>query len=102
MKIAKVAAPPREAEIGEAEIRARLRAEIEVLKGSRNRLADLAAAIPPSPEETSEEDLHGPLDLATEVRAVLAIQLREKLNPLLKSLRAAAGYRPAAPRRNRG
>jgi len=90
------------AEIGEAEIRARLSVEIEVLKESRNRLADLAATIPPSPEETSEEDLHGPFDLATEIRTVLAIQLRENFNPLLKSLRAAAGYRPAAPRLDRG
>jgi hypothetical protein len=81
-------------EIGEAEIRERLRAEIEVLKGSRNRLADLAAVIPPSPQETSEEDLHGNFDLPTEVRTVLAIQLRENLNPLLKSLRAAALYQP--------
>jgi len=82
------------AEIGEAEIRARLCAEIEVLQGSRNRLADLSAAIPPSPEETSEEDLYGQFDLATEVRTVLAIQLRENFDPLLKSLRAAAKYRP--------
>jgi len=82
------------AEITEAEIRVRLWAEIEVLKGSRNRLADLAAVIPPSPQEASEEDLHGQLDLVTEIRCVLAIQLRESLNPLLKSLRAAALYQP--------
>jgi hypothetical protein len=81
-------------EIDEAEIRERLRAEIEVLKGSRNRLADLAAVIPPSPQEISEEDLHGNFDLATEIRTVLAIQLRENLNPLLKRLRAAALYQP--------
>lgn len=39
----------------------------------------------------------GPLDLATEIRAVLDIQIREHLDPLLKSLRAAAEYQPAAP-----
>src|SRR4051794_14513722 len=88
---------PHMAEISEAEIRARLRAEIEVLKGSRNRLADLWATIPPSPQETSEEDLLGHFDLATEVRTVLAIRIREDLNPLLKSLRATAEYQPAAP-----
>jgi len=82
------------AEITEAEIRVRLWAEIEVLKGSRNRLADLAAGIPASSQETSEEDLHGQFDLATEIRCVLAIQLRESLNPLLTSLRAAALYQP--------
>ena len=85
---------PEIAEIGEAEIRLRLWAEIEVLKGSRNRLADLAAGIPASSQETSEEDLHGQFDLATEIRCVLAIQLRESLNPLLTSLRAAALYQP--------
>ena len=82
--------------IAETEIRARLRAEVEVLKGSRNRLADLQAAIPPSPQETSEEDLHGRFDLATEIRTVIAIQLKENFKPLLKSLRAAADYEPPA------
>ena len=77
----------------ETEIRARLRAEIEVLKESRNRLADLRASIPPSLEETSEEDLHGPFDLATEVRTTLASAIRDDLSPLLKKLRAAAEYR---------
>ena len=84
-------------EISEAEIRARLWAEIEVLKESRNRLADLRATIPPSTQETSEEDLLGHFDLATEVRTILAIRIREDLNPLLKSLRTAADYQPAAP-----
>ena len=83
-------------EITEAEIRARLRAEVEVLKGSRNRIADLRAAIPASVQETSEEDLHGRFDLATEIRTVIAIQLKENFKPLLKSLRAAADYEPPA------
>jgi len=82
--------------ISETEIRARLRAETEVIKGSRNRLADLWAAIPISPQETSEEDLCGSFDLATEVRTVLAILLQESFKPLLKSLRATADYQPAA------
>jgi hypothetical protein len=83
--------------ITEEEIRARLRAEIEVLKGSRNRLANLRAAIPPSPQETSEEeDLDGNLDLTTEIRAVIEIQIKENFKPLLKSLRAAADYQPPA------
>ncbi len=83
------------AEITETEIRARLCSEVEALKGSRNRLADLITRIPPSPQETSEEDLRGPFDLATEVRGALAFAIRESLNPLLKNLRAAADYRPA-------
>jgi hypothetical protein len=84
-------------EITEAEIRARLRAEVEVLKRSRNRLADLQAAIPPSPQETSaEDDLGGNLDLPTEIRTVIEIQLKENFKALLKSLRAAADYQPAA------
>jgi hypothetical protein len=86
---------PEITEITEAEIRARLRAEFEVIKGSRNRLADLQAAIPPSLQETSEEDLHGPFDLATEVRTTLASAIRDDLGPLLKKLRAAADYQPA-------
>src|SRR5262249_50781795 len=81
-------------EITEAEIRARLRAEAEVIKASRNRLADLWAAIPPSPQETSQENLCGSSDRATEVRTILQIQLRENLKPLLKSLHATAEYQP--------
>ncbi|HTQ78814.1 MAG TPA: hypothetical protein VMM92_02375 [Thermoanaerobaculia bacterium] len=84
-------------EIPEAEIRTRLRAEADFLQGSRDRLAGLRDAIPASAEETSEEDLHGALDLATEIRTVLAIQLREGLEPLLERLRAAAEYQPSAP-----
>ncbi|HTQ78563.1 MAG TPA: hypothetical protein VMM92_01095 [Thermoanaerobaculia bacterium] len=79
----------------EEEIRARLRAEWEVIRASRNRLADLAAALPPAANEESEEELYGRLDLAAEVRAVLAIQMREGFKPLLKSLKAAAEYQPA-------
>jgi len=83
-------------EITEAEIRARLRAEYELIKGSRNRLADLRAAIPPSPQESSEEDLYGSFALASEVRTVLAILLRESFKPLLRNLSAAADYQPPA------
>ena len=88
---------PEITEITETEIRVWLRVEAQVLQASRDRLAGLLDSIPPSPEETSEEDFHGPFDLATEVRAVLAIQLRENLDPLLDRLRAAAEYRPEAP-----
>jgi hypothetical protein len=87
--------------ITEGEVRARLCTEVELLKESRNRLADLHAAIPPSREETSEEDLYGSFDLATEVRTVIEIQLKENFKPLLRSLRAAAAYQPA-PRRSSG
>ena len=85
---------PENAEITEEEIRNRLRAEVEVIKGSRNRLADLHAAIPPSPQETTEEDIADPLDFGTEVRTTLASAIRDDLNPLLKKLRAAADHQP--------
>lgn len=87
---------PESTQITETEIRARLRAEMELIKGSRNRLADLRAAIPPSPQETSEEDIAGPLDLATEIRTTLASAIRDNLSPLLKNLRTAAEYQPTA------
>ncbi len=88
---------PQDAEITDEEIRHRLRAEWERIRESRIRLADLRDEIRPSPEETSEEDLHGPLDRATEIRTTLASAIQDHLDPLLEHLRAAAEYQPAAP-----
>jgi hypothetical protein len=74
--------------------RTRLRAEVAVLEESRRRFAGLREAIPPSAQETSEEDLDGNLDVSTEIRSVIAIQLADRLDPLIRALLAAAEYQP--------
>src|SRR2546423_1179294 len=85
-------------QITETQIRARLWAEFEILKRSRNPLADLHPSIPPPLQEPSEAATDSPLALATEVRPTLANAIRDDLSPLLKKLRAAAVSRPSAPR----
>jgi hypothetical protein len=69
---------------------------IEGLRGIRYQLADIQASIPPTREETSPEDLEGELDAATEIRAILGNALRDRLDPLIRDLIAAAGYEPPA------
>ncbi len=85
------------AEITEEEIRHRLQAEWEEIRDSLVRLSFLQKAIAPSPQETSEEDIEGPLDFVTEVRTTVASAVRDHLSPALRKLRATAAYRPEAP-----
>ena len=81
---------------GEEEIeaaRAALRVIVADLKYVRDRLAALHASIPPSPEETADVDMPDELDVLTEIRAVTAIVLADRIDPLIETLIAAAEYR---------
>jgi hypothetical protein len=79
------------------EVRTLLRAEAAVLEESNGRLTTLMASVRPSPQEVSDEDLGGALDVPTEIRTVLAMGLQDNLAPLIRKLRAAADYeQPAA------
>jgi hypothetical protein len=73
-------------------VRRRLRHHANSLEIVVDDLTYLRTNIPPSPQETSGEDLDGNLDVPTELRAVIAIQLEDKLVPLIRALRAAAEY----------
>ncbi len=77
--------------------RRRLRANIQMLDNCRDDLSYLRDNIPPSPQETSGQDLDDDLDVPTEIRAVIAIQLQDSLEPLLRALQAAADYRLDPP-----
>jgi hypothetical protein len=72
--------------------RGRLRINIRALDNCRDDLSYLRDNIPPSPQETSGQDLDGDLDVPTEIRAVIAIQLQDGLEPLIRALQAAADY----------
>jgi hypothetical protein len=80
------------------EVRDRLRLHIVALDDWHAELVDLRDQIPPSPWETSDVELHGPLDVATELRAVIAIQVKDRLEPMIRALQDAADYEPRAPR----
>jgi hypothetical protein len=82
--------------MAEEEVRARLRGLAGEIRAIRERVAALRAGVPPSPQETSEEDLQGEPDLATEIGAVLGTVLSDCLDPMIADLAAAAEYRPAA------
>jgi hypothetical protein len=80
------------------EVRDRLRLHIVALDDWHAELLDLRDEIPPSPWETSDAELHGPLDVATEIRAVIEIQVKDRLEPMIRALQDAADYEPRAPR----
>ena len=69
----------------------RLRRVVETLQAIRSQLVGLQAGIPPSGEETSREDLEEEPDAQTAIRAALAMALRDRLDPLIEELGAAAG-----------
>ncbi len=77
--------------------RRRLRFNIQLLDNCRDDLSYLRDNIPPSPQETWDQDLDGDLDIPTEIRAVIAIQLQDRLDPLIRALQAAADYRLDPP-----
>src|SRR6185369_8681500 len=83
----------REGGIAEEEVRTRLRGLAAEIRGIRERVAALRADVPPSPQETSEEDLQGEPDLPTEIHAVLGTVLSDCLDPMIADLSAAAEYR---------
>lgn len=85
---------PENDEITEEEIRNRLQHAWETLRAGLIQLAFLQRALPPSPQETSEEDIEGPLDFVTEVRASVASAIRDDLGAALRKIRAAVKYQP--------
>jgi hypothetical protein len=72
--------------------RDRLRMNLSRLDNCADDLTYLRDNIPPSPQELSGLDLDGDLDVETEIRAVIAIQLQDRLVPLMRALEAAADY----------
>ncbi|HEV7518591.1 MAG TPA: hypothetical protein VGR07_20035 [Thermoanaerobaculia bacterium] len=77
--------------------RDRLRMNLSRLDDCADDLAYLRDNIPPSPQELAGLDLDGDLDVETEIRAVIAIQLQDRLEPLMRALQAAADYRLDPP-----
>lgn len=77
--------------------RDRLRMHVRALDDCADDLTYLRENIPPSPQELSGLDLDGDLDVETEIRAVIAIQLQDRLVPLMRALEAAADYRLDSP-----
>jgi len=81
---------------GLAAAQAEVRAVALELAALRSRLSRLQEGIPPSPAETSLEDLDQDPDVATELRAVLGHVVRGGLDPLIRDLTDAAAYEPTA------
>lgn len=71
--------------------KAQLRRVVEDLRAVRYRLLGIQASIRPTRQETSLEDLEGEPDAPTEIRAVIAHALHDRLDPLIRDLMAAAG-----------
>jgi hypothetical protein len=71
-----------------------IRRLLEDLRGSRYQLIGIQASIPPTRQETSPEDLESDPDAPTAVRSLLANAVRDRLDPLIRDLDAAAGYEP--------
>jgi hypothetical protein len=67
-----------------------MRAVAGELKTIRYRLLGVQASIPPSPQETSEGDLEGETDPATELRSLIGIGIQDHLEPLIRGLLTAA------------
>jgi hypothetical protein len=71
----------------------------EHLRGVRYQLIGIQASIPPTREETSQEDLGGDPDVPTQFRSIVANAVRDSLDPLIRDLETAAGYEPRAAER---
>jgi hypothetical protein len=76
------------------EARKALRAAGADLTAIRHRLVGIQASIPPSVQETSRGDLEGDMDVATEMRTVIANGIPECLDPLIDDILTAAEYQP--------
>ena len=76
--------------------RAQIRRLIESLQGTRYQLIGIQVSIPPTPQETSPEDLGSDPDAPTEIRSILANAIQDSLDPLIRDLRTAAEYEPRA------
>jgi hypothetical protein len=77
----------------EAQAQEELGEEVGRLKGIRDRLREIARRLP-APENAAmllgEEDP----DVATEVRSVIECSLVDQIEPAIRDLATAAGYRP--------
>jgi hypothetical protein len=78
-----------------AEARARIERAAATLEETRRELEAVRESIPPSPQELSAEDLPLWPDVPTELRGVLATVVPDYLDSVIRSLFAAAHYRPA-------
>jgi hypothetical protein len=74
--------------------KAQIRRVIDDLRGSRYQLIGIQVSIPPTPQETSPEDLGGDPDAPTEIRSILANAIQDSLDPLIRDLNTAAEYEP--------
>jgi len=74
-------------------VRARLRAAAEAVTALRSQLLETRESVPPSPQETSLEDLDAELDVPTALRAVLS-HILSCLGTVLADLLAAATAEP--------
>lgn len=70
-----------------------MRAAAGDLTSIRYRLLGVHASIPPASQETSKEDLEGEIVVETELRTVIAIGIRDCLDPLINDIATAAEYR---------
>jgi hypothetical protein len=71
-----------------------LRAVAGGLATFRYLLVGVQASIPPSAKETSRGDLEGDLDVATEMRTVIANGIQDRLDSLIDDLLTVAEYQP--------
>jgi hypothetical protein len=60
----------------------------------RYRLLGVQASLPPSPQESSQEDWDGDPDAGTELRTVIGHGVLSCLDPLIRDLQDAADYQP--------
>jgi|GEM_PF-1093307 len=71
-----------------------LRAVGADLTAIRHRLMGVQASIPQSPQEISRGDLEGALDVATEMRTVIANGIQNCLDTLIDDILTVAEYQP--------
>ena len=69
-----------------------MRSAAEELKSIRYRMLGVRGSIPPSPQEASKGDLEGEMDVATELRNVIACGIQDGLDPLIDDWLNAANY----------
>lgn len=75
------------------ERREKLRLADQKLEEVRVLLLEVQDSVPPSPAETSQEDMEEPLEPAAELRALIECALRDCLEPLMRVLRRGVGGR---------
>jgi hypothetical protein len=73
------------------EQREKLRLADRKLEEVRVLLLEVQDSVPPSPAETSQEDMEEPPDPAAEMRALIGCAVRDCLEPLMRMLRRGGG-----------